>query len=63
VLYEDECDIHLLPPLRAMWMKKAKQVRIPTPGTNDRRSIFGALDIRTGTWVYQIFDGNEKSSS
>ena len=60
VLYEDECDIHLLPPLRAMWMKKAKQVRIPTPGTNDRRSIFGALDIRTGKWVYQIFDRKRK---
>ena len=36
VLYEDECDIHLMPPLRAMWMKQAKQVRIPTPGTNSK---------------------------
>lgn len=37
-------------------MKKAKQVRIPTPGTNSKKSIFGALDIRTGKWVHQIFD-------
>ncbi|MGI5927225.1 MAG: IS630 family transposase [Thermacetogeniaceae bacterium] len=60
VLYEDECDIHLMPPLRAMWMKKAKQVRIPTPGTNSKKSIFGALDIRTGKWIYQIFDLKRK---
>ena len=29
LLYEDESDIHLLPPLRAMWIKKGKQLRIP----------------------------------
>lgn len=56
VLYEDEADIHLLPAIRAMWMKKGKQVRVPTPGTNRKKSIFGALDIRTGRWLYRIFD-------
>lgn len=56
VLYEDEADIHLLPAIRAMWMKKGKQVRVPTPGTNSKKSIFGALDIRTGKWLYRILD-------
>lgn len=56
VLYEDEEDIHLLPAIRALWMKKGKQVRIPTPGTNRKKSIFGALDIRTGKWLDRIFD-------
>ena len=60
VLYEDECDIHLMPPLRAMWMKKANQVRIPTPGTNSKKSVLGALDIRTGKWLYQISDHKRK---
>ena len=56
VLYEDEADIYLLPTIRAMWMKRGKQVRVPTPGTNSKKSIFGALDIRTGRWLYRFFD-------
>jgi transposase len=54
VLCADECDVHLLPVLRAMWMSKGQQVRVPTPGTNRKRSIFGALELGTGNWMYAI---------
>jgi transposase len=47
VLYLDECDLALLPVVRAMWMK-GPRVRIPTPGQNVKRAFFGALDARTG---------------
>ncbi len=47
LLYLDECDLHLLPVLRAMWMK-GKRVRVPTPGTNAKRAFFGALDATSG---------------
>jgi transposase len=47
LLFCDECDLHLLPVLRAMWMK-GDRVRVPTPGTNARRAFFGALDARSG---------------
>ena len=52
LLYLDECDLHLLPVIRAMWMK-GKQVRVPTPGQNARHAFFGALDAQTGVlhWV------------
>src|SRR2546421_953343 len=43
----DECDLHLLPVVRAMWMK-GRGVRVPTPGTNARRAFFGALDAASG---------------
>ncbi len=56
VRYEDECDLHLLPVVRAMWQRRGQQVRVPTPGTNRKRAIFGALDIRTGAWHYALFD-------
>jgi transposase len=49
LLYLDECDLHLLPLIRAMWMK-GPRLRIPTPGTNARRAFFGALDARSGRW-------------
>jgi transposase len=52
LLYLDECDLHLLPVIRAMWMKGPRR-RIPTPGTNARRAFFGALDALSGVfhWV------------
>lgn len=49
LLYLDECDLHLLPVLRAMWMK-GERVRVPTPGQNRRRAFFGALDAVSGAW-------------
>jgi transposase len=54
ILYGDESRIQLLPVLRAMWHWAGQQVRIPTPGTNKTRSLFGALDIRTGQWAYLV---------
>lgn len=54
VLALDECDIHLLPVLRAMWLRRGRQVRIPTPGGNRKRSVFGALDLETGVWHYAV---------
>lgn len=53
-LYADESRIQLLPLLRSMWHWLGEQVRIPTPGTNDSRAIFGALDIRSGRWVHLV---------
>lgn len=50
----DECDLHLLPPLRRMWMRRGRQAHVPTPGTNRKRSIFGALDPATGAWTYTV---------
>lgn len=52
LLFCDECDLHLLPVIRAMWMK-GERVQVPTPGTNARHAFFGALDARSGRfhWV------------
>lgn len=47
LLFLDECDLHLLPVLRACW-QKGLRLRVPTPGTNARRAFFGALDAVTG---------------
>ena len=51
LLYLDESDLHLLPLIRAMWMKGPRR-RIPTPGTNRRRAFFGALDAVSGHWFW-----------
>jgi transposase len=54
ILYGDGSRIHLLPLLRNMWHWAGEQIRIPTPGNNQSRAIFGALNIRTGQWNYLI---------
>ncbi len=51
LLYLDESDLHLLPLIRAMWMKGPRR-RISTPGTNRRRAFFGALDAVSGHWFF-----------
>lgn len=56
VIAADECDVHLLAVLRAMWQRIGQQVRLPTPGQNRRRSIFGGLNVRTGQWHYLLAD-------
>jgi transposase len=49
LLFLDESDLHLLPVVRAMWMK-GRRVRVPTPGQNARRAFFGALEAIGGQW-------------
>ena len=49
LVYLDETDLHLLPVVRAMWMK-GERVRVPTPGQNARHAFFGALEAVSGQW-------------
>jgi len=53
VLFLDECEVQLLPVIRSMWMK-GPRVRVPTPGRNAKRAVFGALDARTGALQHAI---------
>jgi transposase len=54
VLYADESRIELLPLIRSMWHRLGQQIRVPTPGSNKTRNLFGALNIRTGQWTYLV---------
>jgi transposase len=60
ILYADEARVALLPLVRSLWHWVGQQVRIPTPGSNDTRSIFGALHIRTGQWSYLVRETMKK---
>lgn len=56
ILCLDECDVHLMPVLRSMWMLRGRgqQTEVSTPGLNCKRSLFGALEWDTGKWVYEV---------
>jgi transposase len=55
ILCGDECDVHLLPVLRAMWMPQGRQAQVPTPGTNRKVAAIGALEPATGRWTYGLY--------
>lgn len=55
MVFVDELDIHLLPKVGYQWMPKGEQVQIPTPGTNQKNYLAGALDILTGSITHCIW--------
>jgi Winged helix-turn helix/DDE superfamily endonuclease len=54
VLAEDETHVNLLPWVRATWIANGTRQQVMTPGTSRRRTIFGAVDLHTGRWFYQV---------
>jgi transposase len=50
----DESTLGWLPVLVACWMKRGSQKRIPTPGQQQWRHLFGAYNWATDEVVYQI---------
>jgi transposase len=54
VLAEDETHLDLLARVRATWIPHGIRHLVPTPGTNRRRSLFGAINVATGAWHYHV---------
>jgi transposase len=54
VLAEDETHVNLLPWVRSTWVVRGTRQQVMTPGTNRRRTIFGAVDLRTGRFCHQV---------
>ncbi len=54
VLAEDETHLNLLPHVRASWTLRAERPEVLTPGKNRQVTVYGALDVTTGAWVYRL---------
>jgi transposase len=54
LLAEDETHLNLLPWVRATWIANGAHQRVMTPGSNRRRTIFGAVDLASGRFLYQV---------
>jgi len=55
LFFADELDIPLLPKVGYQWMPKGEQREVLPPGTNEKRYLAGALDMRTGTIVQRVW--------
>jgi len=51
---EDETHLNLLPHVRASWTLRGGRPEVPTPGKNRKVTVFGALEVTTGAWVYRL---------
>jgi DDE superfamily endonuclease len=54
VLAEDQTHINLLPWVRSSWITNGCRQQVMTPGTNRRRTIFGAVELASGRFCSQI---------
>jgi hypothetical protein len=54
VLVEDETDLLLFPPLRAMWSPRGVPARVMLSGWNARRAVFGCMNLATGHRLFQV---------
>jgi transposase len=54
LLAEDETHLNLLPWVRATWILRGQRQQVMTPGTNRRRTIFGAVDLHSGRFLYRV---------
>lgn len=48
LLAEDETELLLFPPLRSAWSLRGRPKEVVLSGRNDRRVVFGAMNLRTG---------------
>lgn len=54
VLFEDETDLLLFPPLRSCWAQRGQDALVLLSGANARRVVFGALNPRTGHRLFLV---------
>ena len=54
LVFQDEVEIHRLPALARVWAKVGTQPEVPTPGTNEKRVVYGGIDYATGQLTYTV---------
>jgi hypothetical protein len=63
LLFQDEVEIHRLPALARVWAKVGTQPEVPTPGTNEKRVVYGGIDYATGQLTYTVAATQRGSTS
>ena len=48
LIFQDETEIHRHPFLTRMWWTRGSQPRVPSPGENQKKVVYGGIDYATG---------------
>lgn len=54
LFYQDEIDLNLLPGIMRCWTSQGVQRKVPTPGVNQKRYGFGAVNYVSGQTIQRI---------
>jgi putative transposase len=54
LVFEDEVDLHLLPGIPGCWTRRGSQRKVATPGQNQKRYGFGAVNMISGAVTRRI---------
>ena len=54
LVFQDEMEIHRHPTLTRMWGPVGQQPRVPAPGKNEKRVVYGGVDYNSGKITYTI---------
>ncbi len=60
--YQDEIDLNLLPGIMRCWTLEGVQRKVPTPGVNQKRYGFGAVNYVSGQMVHRIEERKNSAS-
>ena len=61
--FGDESNFNLYPYLTRLWHRKGRQPRVPTPGKNRKLYVFGAIDLKSGKFFYNVQPTNNQWGS
>lgn len=50
---QDEADLALLPTLTRTWMRRRQQLKLPAPGSNEKRSVSAISDLGDGGLLWR----------
>jgi DDE superfamily endonuclease len=53
---QDEADLALLPTLTRTWMRRGHQLKLPAPGSNEKRSVSAISDLGDGGLLWRTDD-------
>jgi len=56
LIFQEEREIHRYPALARLWAPVGQQPRVPTPGKNEKKVVYGGIDYKTGKLTYTIAD-------
>lgn len=54
LLFIDECEVHLNPPLTKIWAPKGEPARVPAAGNDQKVAVFGAWSFADGDFSYHL---------
>jgi transposase len=60
--FQDEIDLNLLPGILRCWTRRGSQRKIMTPGLNQKRYGFGAVDYVSGRTIHRIEEHKDSAA-